>query len=123
MLFVKMMNKCQFCLMCTSLSQSKRKALTDITNVPKKKKKQRNKSLPEPPDFDEPFISDDEDADPEFLPDLDDELDIVKPMENPPPSDQWKVMLPPELREDSAWVEFFDQQIRNCGKIRRWSTR
>ena len=37
MLSVKMMNKCQFCLMSTSLSQSKRKSLTDITNVPKKK--------------------------------------------------------------------------------------
>lgn len=33
----------------------------------------------------------------------------------------WQSLLPKELQENAAWVDLFEQQLKNCGTFKRWS--
>ena len=63
-------------------------------------------------------------GDEEWVPDdmdiSDDEEDAALLNSNIDKTD-WQAHLPPELAHDQARMAFFIQQVKNCGKYKRWS--
>mgnify|MGYP001795760352 CR=1 FL=1 len=85
-----------------------RKPLGDITNCPPAADSSFDESEHDLPDDEDWLPSESDDEEEEVAISNDSTVD-------------WKSHLPAELAADADWLHFFLQQVKNCGKYKRWS--